>query len=78
MKRDLKKAIQEYKKNYEGRSDGAGAFYMDDLRQIQATAEGMSGFNRDFELINNALMAGFMIGYRKGKADTKKGIMNNG
>lgn len=58
MKRDINKAIQEYKKNYEGRSDGAGAFYVDDLRQIQATAEGMSGF---------------MIGYRKAKADTKKG-----
>ena len=73
MKRDINKAIQEYKKNYEGRSDGTGAFYMDDLRQIQATAEGMSGFDRDYELITNALMAGFMIGYRKGKADEKKG-----
>lgn len=73
MKRDINKAIQEYKKNYEGRSDGTGAFYMDDLRQIQATAEGMSGFDRDYELITNALMAGFMIGYRKAKADTKKG-----
>lgn len=73
MKRDINKAIQEYKKNYEGRSDGTGAFYMDDLRQVQATAEGMSGFDRDYELITNALMAGFMIGYRKAKADTKKG-----
>ena len=73
MKRDINKAIQEYKKNYEGRSDGTGAFYMDDLRQIQATAEGMSGFDRDYELISNALRAGFMIEYRKGKADIKKG-----
>ena len=76
--RSMQKAIDDYKTKFENRSDGAGAFYADDLRQIQATAEGLRGYDRDFELITNALMAGFMVGYRKGKADEKKGRANNG
>ena len=70
MKRDLVKDIQTYKEQFEG--TGAGAFYVDDLRQIRETAGSLQGADRDFELITNALQAGFMIGYRKAKNEREK------
>lgn len=75
--RNIFKAIEDYKKKFSGNSTN-GALYMTDILQIRDTAEGMAGGDRDFELISNALQAGFMIGYRKGKADARKGKNNNG
>ena len=69
--RDINKAIADYKKKF-GATNKGGAFYTTDLMQIRDTAEGDTRGDRDFILISNALRAGFMIGYRKGKADAKK------
>ena len=69
--RDINKAIADYQKKFGGNS-AEGAFYAADVKQIRDTAEGLAGNNRDFELISNALQAGFMSGYRKGQADARK------
>lgn len=76
--RNMEKAINDYQKQFSGNS-GSGAFYTTDVKQIYDMAEGADLGDRDFMLISNALQAGFMIGYRKGKADAKKGqVKNNG
>lgn len=76
--RNMEKAINDYQAKFGGNS-GNGAFYMTDVMQIRDTAEGDTRGDRDFILISNALQAGFMVGYRKGKADAKKGqVKNNG
>ncbi len=75
--RNIKKNIEEYNKKFGGNT-GNGAFYVNDVMQIRDTAEGNTRGDRDFILISNALRAGFMIGYRKGQADAKKGKRNNG
>lgn len=75
--RNIFKAIEDYKKNFGGNSSN-GAFYTTDIQQIRDTARGELWNDREFTLISNALQAGFMIGYRKGKADAKKGKKNNG
>lgn len=71
MKRDITKSIEEYQKKFGGASN-EGAFYATDFMQIRDTAEGVTRGDRDFILISNALRAGFMVGYRKGRADAKK------
>ena len=76
--RHMEKAINDYQKQFSGNS-GSGAFYTTDVKQIYDMAEGAALGDRDFMLISNALQAGFMVGYRKGKADAKKGqVKNNG
>lgn len=76
--RNMEKAISDYQAKFGGNS-GNGAFYTTDVRQIYDMAEGADLGDRDFMLISNALQAGFMVGYRKGKADAKKGqVKNNG
>lgn len=76
--RNMEKAINDYQKQFSGNS-GNGAFYTTDVKQIYDMAEGAALGDRDFMLISNALQAGFMVGYRKGKADAKKGqVKNNG
>ena len=69
--RSMEKAINDYQARFNGNT-GDGALYMTDILQIRDTAEGLTGGDRDFELISNALQAGFMIGYRKGQTDAKK------
>ena len=75
--RNMIKAIDDYKKKFSGKT-AEGAFYTTDFMQIRDTAEGVTRGDRDFILISNALRAGFMVGYRKGRADAKKGRSNNG
>lgn len=75
--RNINKAIEDYKKNFGGAGSN-GAFYATDVQQIRDTARGELWNDREFTLISNALQAGFMIGYRKGKADARKGKKNNG
>ena len=72
MKRDLKKAVQEYDKRYSKKDSGEGAFYASDIIQIKEMSEGNTAANLLFDAISNALKAGFMIGYRKALRDLKK------
>ena len=66
MGRDLKKAIADYKKQYERRNGNEAAFYYDDLQQIHDMSAD------EYDVISNALIAGFMIGYRKAQRDHRK------
>lgn len=62
MKRDLKKALQEYEKSFGG-NDGRGAFYIDDYKQIIE----MTDFYKRGDIIETvitALKIGFIIGRR--------------
>ena len=74
--RNIEKAISDYQAKF-GNNTRNGAYYTTDLLQIRDAVEGLTGGERDFELISMALQAGFMIGYRKGQTDAKKGKANN-
>ena len=69
MKRDLHKAIEEYKTKYYNRSDGKGAFYVTDVNQIKELSESRDTKETLYNAIGNALEAGFMIGYRTAKKE---------
>ena len=61
MERRVIKAIQDYHDRFGGTQ--YGTFYTSDMYCIDEISKDK------FELIANALRAGFMIGYRKGKRD---------
>ena len=63
MPRDIKKAIEEYQRRF------GDVFYTSDYDQIYKMSKGDK-----FSLIDNALTAGFMIGYRA--AERKKAPVN--
>lgn len=65
--RDIKKAIQDYKKQFFVRS-GKGQFYVSDFVQVNELSDGTA-----FDLVANGMMAGFMIGYRYAKREMKRG-----
>lgn len=64
--RNIKRSIDQYKNTFEKKRTKEGAFYSSDIQQIMD----MSASN--FDRISNALMAGFMIGYRKGREHEAK------
>ena len=66
MRRNLKKYVEEYDRVHFNPNTGAGAFYLSDFTQLNQ----LSGDR--WEIANNALKAGFVIGYRKAQRDTKK------
>ena len=66
------KAVKEYEKKFESVSGRNGAFYGSDMQTIRESVRDLCGSDREFELIYNALRAGFMVGYRKGKRDVSK------
>lgn len=69
MKRNIRKAIEGYWK----RKDGD--FFRSDFEQLlEITEESYSRKSSGFiyKLIDNSLMAGFEIGYRKALRDTRK------
>ena len=71
MKRDLQKAITDYKKTFGG-NDRRGAFYMSDIEQIIAVSKPAGSMRSDlYQLAGNALRAGFMIGYRTAKREKR-------
>lgn len=67
MKRDLRKAIQEYDRRFgEGRN---GAMYASDMEQILT----ISGYREKHDVgavIIDSMKAAFMLGYRKGIKDS--------
>lgn len=69
MQRDLRKYLADYMEHFEKKN--RGCFYTNDFYQImEITADGGEG--GVYSLILNSLMAGFMIGYRKAKRDSRK------
>lgn len=69
MKRDLQKAIEEYKAKYYHRTDSKGAFYAGDINQIMELSETDSIKETLYKAIENAMYAGYMIGYRTAKRE---------
>lgn len=65
MKRSIEKAIADYKKKYFNTLDNAGAFYVSDYYQIMELSQ------NKVDCIDNALMAGYMIGYRTAKREAR-------
>lgn len=59
--RNIKRSIDQYKNTFGKKRNKEGAFYVSDVQQI------MDMSASDFDLVANALRAGFMIGYRKGR-----------
>ena len=70
MSRDLSKAIAEYQQRYLRTNSTEGAFYGDDIQQIKELAG--TGKDAVYDAAFYALMAGFMIGYRKAQRDSRK------
>lgn len=64
--RSIKRSIDQYENTFGKKRNGEGAFYVSDFQQIMD----MSASN--FDIISNALRAGFMIGYRKGREHEAK------
>lgn len=65
MKRDLQKYVEDYKRKFYGNEYNGGAFYVSDFYQITDMGTDL------FDLIDNALMAGFMVGYKKAKREKR-------
>lgn len=59
-------AIEEYEKKYLNKSGNEGQFYYNDVQQINRMSA------NKWDLIKNALYAGYMIGMRKGRRDQRK------
>ena len=73
MKNRISKAAEDYKKLYYGRKNNEGAFYYSDIQEVKEIAEKKEGYNATlYEIIETALEAGFMIGYRKAQRDAKR------
>ena len=69
MPRDLQKTINEYKRKYYERKDSKGAFYAGDINQIMELSEAETTKETLYKAIENALYAGYMIGYRTAKRE---------
>ena len=71
MKRDLRKYIDEYSREYldKGKGTRKGQFYFDDFQQISIMS---TGKNREPLLVRNALYAGFMVGYKAAKNEARR------
>ena len=66
MKRDLTKAITEYRKKFYGTHSKKGSFYYSDLNQIVEMGGDLP------IMVFNAMEAGFMIGYNAAKREKRK------
>lgn len=71
MKNRTQKAIEDYKgKCWKGTE---AAFYPSDVESIiESSGGGMDPLTLTVNAVNNALMAGFMIGYRKAKREQRQ------
>ena len=70
--RDLNKYIEEYMDKFYRDPHGKGGFSVEDINQIKERAD--RGNQRDYawNLIHDALSAGFMVGYRYGQRESRK------
>lgn len=62
--RDVNKAIQDYKKQFMYGDSNKGKFYVSDFYQVNEISKGDK-----YNCIDNALMVGFMVGYRLAKRE---------
>jgi hypothetical protein len=69
MKRDLEKYIAEYERKFADREDYSN-IYASDIMQMNYLDQ-TKGSSK-YDLVNNCLTAGFMIGYKAAQKDMKK------
>ncbi len=69
MKNRIEKGIEDYYKKCNSWKRNEGALYPLDLVHVIDCAE----YKTPAEIAHNGLIAGFMIGYRKGLKDARKG-----
>ena len=69
--RDIRKYIAEYEAMGEGKR---GCLYVSDIQQIYDIAEEEGNGIKEamFDAICNAMMAGYMIGYKRCKANRRR------
>ena len=72
MKRNIKKAIVEYEQKFGNARGNKGAFYVFDVQAIRDGAQDLRGGDRDYQLVCDALRAGFMVGYKAAKREDRK------
>lgn len=80
MKRDLRKAVEDYRKKYYNSNSQEGQFYYSDIVQLKEMAEeGAKGNYSEilYNAIGCSLQAGFMIGYKKAVRDAKNRKKHN-
>ena len=66
MRRSMAKAIEEYQDKHCPGDSTKCAFYASDVQQIIKMSNGV------YDVIANALMAGFTVGYRCAKSDERR------
>ena len=69
MQRNLKKAVEDYNAKFGSMKNNKGAFFVNDYFQIREMS--LENSEKDILLtaIDNALKAGFMIGYKCAKRE---------
>lgn len=68
---NIQRAIEAYRKKYDSCNQKSGIFYYSDVRQIREISEARTKAETLYNSIENALEAGFMIGYFKALEDTE-------
>lgn len=68
MRRNIDKIIESYKELTRNTDSQAAAFYASDFQALADMSAAATRSDTNWNLISNSLMAGFMIGYRYGKA----------
>lgn len=64
--RDIEKAIKDYNNKF--LDSNKGQFYCSDFMQIKKLSK-----NDVYDIMQNSMMAGFIIGYRFAKREIRKG-----
>ena len=73
MKRNMLKAIDDYKHEFwEKRNGKEGVFYLDEIMQIKKSLPVSDVAEVVYDAITKGIMAGYMLGYRKALKDVKK------
>ena len=75
MNNRIRNAVAEYRRKYTGRTGEQGKFYTADFYEVLELAqEDAKGSSADLIIsaVFDALEAGYMIGYRKAKRDSRK------
>ena len=70
MKGRIATAVKEYKEKFYGKAEGS--FYSSDVLEVQELAKQGNPDDLLFDAIAAALEAGYIIGLRKGKRDSRK------
>ena len=66
---NMQRAIETYRRRYDSCNRKNGIFYYNDVRQIREISEAKTKSENLYNSIENALEAGFIVGYLKALED---------